>query len=99
MAAEAFLSGDVGRAAAEIAARVRESVVEVRSAAGAGAGTIWRPDGTVVTNHHVVPRDEAAVTLADGRSFTAAVVARDRANDLAALRLAAQGLAAVTPGD
>ncbi|HEV7216611.1 MAG TPA: trypsin-like peptidase domain-containing protein, partial [Chloroflexota bacterium] len=67
------------------AARLRASVAEVR-AGGVGAGTIWRRDGTIVTNHHVAGRDEAEVILADGRNFRATVTARDPQNDLAVLQ-------------
>jgi serine protease Do len=74
--------------AAEVAARVSRSVVEVRTrGGGAGAGIVWRPDGVIVTNHHVVPRDRASVRLADGREYLGEVVARDERNDLATLRL------------
>ena len=90
----------VGRAAAEVAQRLGASVVEVRTAgAGHGAGTIWRSDGTIVTNHHVVPRERAEVALADGRRLPAVVVARDPRNDLAVLRVAAGDLPAATIGD
>src|SRR5437867_12161108 len=62
--------GDVGAAAAEVAERVRASVVEVRTpGGGAGAGTIWSEAGAIVTNHHVLPRDRAQVTLGDGRTL------------------------------
>jgi S1-C subfamily serine protease len=77
-------------------------VVEVRTrGAGAGAGTIWRPDGTIVTNHHVVPGDRAQVTLADGRTVPARVTARDPYDDLAVLEIDANGggLPALAAGD
>ncbi|HEY7295788.1 MAG TPA: trypsin-like peptidase domain-containing protein [Dehalococcoidia bacterium] len=81
---------------ANLAERVRASVVEVRTANhGGGAGTIWHADGTILTNHHVAPRDRAEVRLADGRELSAAVVARDPENDLAALKISAVGLPAV----
>jgi serine protease Do len=100
MAVQVPLMGDVGAAAAEVAERVCASVVEVRAqGGGAGAGTIWRPDGIILTNHHVVPRDRAEVILADGRRLEGAVVGRDPRNDLAALEVTATGLAAATIGD
>jgi serine protease Do len=92
--------GDVGAAAAEVAERVRAGVVEIRTrGGGAGAGTIWRADGVIVTNHHVVPRDRAQVTLADGRTLAGVVQARDPRNDLAVLSVEAHDLPAVTVGD
>ena len=73
-----------------LAERVRASVVAVHCAGvGAGAGTIWRADGLIATNHHVAPLAGADVVLADGRRFEARVVARDVENDLALLKIAA----------
>jgi serine protease Do len=90
----------IGQALTALVDRVRASVVEVRSGRhGTGAGTIWRSDGIIVTNHHVAGGDEAEVTLADGRAFAASVVARDPHDDLAVLRIGAAGLPAVAVGD
>lgn len=81
---------------AGVAELVRRSVVEVRTANhGGGAGTIWRADGIILTNHHVAPRDRAEVRLADGRELTATVIARDPENDIAALRVQAEALPAL----
>jgi serine protease Do len=100
MVSSAFLAGAFGTAAAELAARLRASVVEVQDHRhGVGAGTIWQPDGLILTNHHVVPGDEAQVVLADGRRLAGRVVGRDQANDLAAVRVDAVGLPAVEVGD
>jgi serine protease Do len=90
----------IGDAPAAIAEELGKSVVQVVSRGhGHGAGTIWRPDGIVVTNHHVAPGEGNEVRLADGRTLPAAVIARDPANDLAALKVAAAGLPAVRIGD
>jgi serine protease Do len=92
--------GDVSTAAAAVAERVRASVVEVHTpGGGSGAGTIWRRDGTIVTNNHVVARDRARITLADGRTFAGSVVARDAHNDLAILRVDGLDLPAVEVAD
>ena len=92
--------GGIEAAASAMAERVCAFVAEVRTrGGGAGAGTVWRPDGTIVTNHHVVPRDQAEVTLPDGRQLPAQVVARDPRNDLAVLEIAATGLTAAVAGD
>lgn len=83
-----------------LAERVRASVVDVRSSGvGVGAGTIWRADGLIATNHHVAPDARAEVVLADGRRFSAWVVARDVENDLALLKLAANELPVLPNGD
>lgn len=100
MSNEADTTGAVERALAETAARVTAGVVEVRTGGhGAGAGTIWRRDGVIVSNHHVAMRDQAEVALPDGRRFPAAVTARDERNDLAVLRIPAVDLPALPLGD
>ena len=99
MLSSALLSSNVGAAVAQVAARVRASVAEVRSRGGSGSGTVWNTDGVVITNHHVVGGDAARVTLEDGRSFEGRVVARDPRNDLAALRIDGHDLPAATLGD
>ncbi len=55
---------------------------------GAGAGFLWSPDGSVMTNHHVVARSggKVEVILTDDRSFGAEVVGSSRRLDLAMLR-------------
>jgi serine protease Do len=94
------MASEVGGAAAGVAERVRESVVEVRPRrGGAGAGTIWRQDGIVVTNYHVAGKDRAQVRLADGRTFEGRVVAFDARNDLAVLSIPASNLPAAEIGD
>ncbi|MEP8995506.1 hypothetical protein ABKV56_23350, partial [Enterobacter hormaechei] len=55
----------VSEAAAAIAERVTPSVVVVGQRGGNGAGVVWRADGLIVTNRHVVRGDGAEVTLTD----------------------------------
>ena len=76
-------SDDLDREASALVQRVAPSVVEIRAGNGAGAGTIWRQDGLIVTNDHVVPHDRVEVRLADGRTAPGQVLARDLRNDLA----------------
>jgi serine protease Do len=92
---------ELAEAARQLVERVQAIVVQVRSGSGNGSGILWRADGQVVTNHHVVPQDQAVVETATGRRFTATVVARDPANDLALLvpTTPLAGLPAAEPGD
>ncbi len=55
---------------------------------GQGSGFIVDADGYVVTNAHVVgDADAVRVVLADGREFDGEVIGRDRATDLALVRV------------
>ncbi len=67
---------------------------------GSGSGVIFRADGAILTNNHVV--DHAAridVTLKDGRTFRGKVVGTDSAVDLAVVKIDAKGLPAATFAD
>lgn len=87
----------------EIAGLVKQtrlSLVIVGDGNGSwGAGTVWHPDGLVVTNSHVVREMRCEVTLPDGRKSTARLVARDGRQDLAALVVDIEGLDAVELGE
>ena len=57
-----------------------------------GSGVIVRPDGHIVTNHHVIAdADEVIVALADRREFDADVVLTDERTDIAVLRVETGG--------
>jgi len=56
-----------------------------------GAGVVWRNDGLVVTNAHVV-NGASMIRLHDGRTCRAELVARDGRIDLAILRIPIGGL-------
>ncbi len=60
---------------------------------GGGSGFIIRPDGYIVTNHHVV-RDATKITvmLNDGREFPAVVKGSDPRTDLALIKVDATDL-------
>ncbi len=68
---------------------------------GIGSGVIIDSDeGLVVTNHHVVNgAEEIVVTLRDRRKFQAQLVGSDPGTDVALLRIDAQNLAELPPGD
>ena len=86
---------------AALAAALIRSTVQVRelSSPNGGSGVIWRPDGLIITNSHVVSGPRAIVELSDGRVFDAAVTARNPERDLAALQIKAADLPPATVGD
>src|SRR5262245_37440094 len=84
-----LLQGEIER----IAEHLRQLTVQVHAGGrGGGAGVIWRSTGLIITNAHVARAPTAAVTLANGRILEAAVTARDRQRDLAALKVHASDL-------
>ena|ERR1700690_1344644 len=84
---------------AEVGEKLRRSTVQVFDGRrGAGSGVIWRADGWIVTNAHVVRGNSARVRLADGREFEAEVIARASERDLAALYVAVSDLPAAEIG-
>jgi serine protease Do len=101
IAQELLTSGRaLSRELAEIATRVQPSVVRVGRHNGNGAGVIWRADGQIVTNHHVVSGTErAAIRLADGRRFEGTITARHPNRDLALVKIEATDLPAIEVGD
>jgi len=98
---------DVDRVAA-IAEAVLPTVVRVNidgrdglgESAGNGSGVIYRSDGYIITNNHVVAgADEIEVVFADSETAPAEVVGRDPWTDLAVLRVDRTGLPAIQLGD
>lgn len=57
-----------------------------------GTGFFIRPEGIIVTNHHVVEdADEITLKLSDGRELKAEIVGTDEGTDLAVLRVIGGG--------
>lgn len=74
----------------------RDDAGGVSRALGLGSGVIYRSDGYILTNNHVIEdADDIQVRFADGTLDTAVVVGADRLTDLAVLRVDATGLPAV----
>ncbi|MDD5094761.1 MAG: trypsin-like peptidase domain-containing protein, partial [Dehalococcoidia bacterium] len=67
---------------------------------GAGSGWIYREDGLIVTNNHVVEgAQKVTVGLADGRAFEAEVIHGDSVADLAIVEIDAKDLPVAKVGD
>jgi serine protease Do len=85
---------------ATVVDQARRSLVEISNGRrGHGAGTIWHPDGLIVTNAHVVHVQSPKVTLPDGRELPARLLAHDPGLDVAALKVDASDLSTVTLGE
>ena len=66
---------------------------------GRGSGFIVTPDGTLLTNAHVVDgAEEVTVKLSDKREFKAKVLGLDKASDVAVLKIDAKNLPTVRIG-
>ena len=85
-----------------VAAAVIPSVVRIDTLGNAtvqgsvGSGVIYRADGYIITNNHVVAGASAiTVRLADGELLEAELIGTDPLNDLAVVRIARTGLTAV----
>jgi serine protease Do len=100
---EANMSGLLAQLNAEMASLVegvRQSLVQIRNGhRGVGAGTIWHPEGLILTNAHVVGRRSLRVALPDGRNLDAQVAAHDASLDIAALSVDATDLPTIELGD
>jgi S1-C subfamily serine protease len=67
---------------------------------GTASGVIIAQDGYIVTNSHVVEEaTEIGVTLAEGTEYTAELIGKDAATDLALLRVPGSGLPSSVLGD
>jgi S1-C subfamily serine protease len=68
---------------------------------GAGSGFIVNPDGEILTNFHVVRGTaQLTVTLSDKKTYKARILARDRHDDLALIKIeAGRKLPALRLGD
>lgn len=67
---------------------------------GVGSGVIFRSDGYIVTNNHVISgAKEILVSLADGRSLKGKLIGADEVTDLAVVKVEADNLPAADFGD
>ncbi len=72
---------------------LKQVTVQIHSGnAGVGAGVIWSANGLIVSNAHVVRSPYPEIILANGKRLTGTLVARDKQQDLAAVRVEAPHL-------
>ncbi len=68
---------------------------------GGGSGFLVDPSGLIITNKHVVidPKAEYIITTPTEDTYTAKVLARDHLNDVAILKIEAEGLPVIKCGN
>ena len=67
---------------------------------GVGSGVIFKADGYIVTNNHVIEgAKELIVSLADGRTVNGELVGADEMTDIAVVKVDAKDLPTATFGD
>jgi serine protease Do len=79
---------------------------QTRETGSLGSGFIISPDGYIVTNNHLIQGadgtgtvDSVTVTLTNRREYSARIIGRDSASDLALLKIEGQNLPFVNWGD
>ena len=79
---------------------------QTREAGSLGSGFLISADGYIVTNNHLIQGvngtgtvDSVTITLSDRREFTARIIGRDTASDLALLKIEGRNLPFVNWGD
>ena len=70
------------------------------TSAASGSGFIFSDDGYILTNFHVI-EDSSSITVAmyDGKTYDAKLVGYDESNDVAVLKIDAEGLVPVVLGN
>jgi S1-C subfamily serine protease len=76
----------------QIADEIRPSIVQIDvstdSGKGSGSGVMFRTDGHILTNHHVVDGAKTiTVVMADGRELPAKLVGADADTDIAVVKI------------
>jgi serine protease Do len=80
-----------------VVARLEPSVVTIQTSEGLGSGVVYRSDGVIVTNAHVVgSAKQVQVSFADGTKVPGQVTGSDDLTDLAVVKVQRTGLPAVT---
>ena len=87
------LSTSLADALSDIVNRIQRSLAVLHNGKhGIGAGLIWRQDGLVLTNYHVIAHGHNRVALANGEEYATRLVAQDPEIDLALLEIDAKDL-------
>jgi S1-C subfamily serine protease len=87
----ALATGDIP----SVVRAVEPSIVTIYVGEGLGSGIVYRGNGIIVTNEHVVHGAErVAVGFADGRRVDGQVLATDAVSDLAVVKVSRSGLPA-----
>src|SRR5438067_9161824 len=86
------VSTPTGQSVVDIAQRVRPAIAQIRMEGkegdSSGSGVLFRSDGHVLTNFHVIDgADAVKVVIDNGRELTAKVVGSDPENDVAVLKI------------
>ena len=93
MQTKLVMTDELNAALAETIAQIQRSLVIVQGHRhGFGAGIIWRKNGMILTNAHVVNLHEPHLMLPDGSEYPAKVLRRDTEIDLALLEVAVDDL-------
>ena len=70
------------------------------TSAASGSGFVLSQDGYILTNYHVIEdSDSITVSMYDGTEYAAQLIGYDQSNDIAVLKVDAQGLQCVVLGD
>lgn len=73
---------------------------QVEVSQGVGSGVIFRADGYIVTNNHVIDgAKEISVSLADGRTLPGKLIGADTVTDIAVVKVEANDLPTAKFGD
>lgn len=86
-------------ASAAIPSIVAVEVVDENQVRGGGSGVVYREDGYLITNHHVIAdANEIFVIFSDGVGYPAELVGSDPLTDIAVLRTTRPDLAPIRLG-
>jgi S1-C subfamily serine protease len=110
----AVTSSDGSMSVAAIAEEVTPSIVNIdvstapqrtsfyttEGQEGTGSGVIYKSDGYIITNNHVVSEAQSiTVTLASGEQLQGQLVGTDPTNDIAVIKVGKKGLPEISLGD